>query len=248
MLNDESKSSLYDVIGESPQLKQMLQLVMKVARTDAPVLILGERGSGKQLIARAVHRVSARKHESFITINCGALDESSLGRYLFGEANEVMKPSQLEMANKGVLFLKEISLIPLGIQTKLLRLLERREFERMGSTRTIPANVRLIVSTKYDLGERVAEGTFHENLYDHLNVFPIRVPPLRERRDDIPLLAKYFVQRFSQRMNKTTDSIPDEIVSSLFNSGWPGNVRQLENLIEQSVAQAEDSALPISSL
>ena len=234
-MNDQrSKSSLDEIIGDTPQLKQMLQLAMKVAGTDAPVLILGEAGSGKRLIARAVHRISARKHEGFVT-----------GPYIFGGGDEVEKPGQLEVANKGILFLNEIALTPLAVQSKLLRLLERREFERVGSTHTIPANVRLIVSTKYDLGERVAEGTFHEDLYNQLNIFPIRVPPLRERRDDIPLLANYFVQRFARRMDKIIGSIPNEIMSTLVNSDWPGNIRQLENLIERAVILAEGSALRI---
>jgi formate hydrogenlyase transcriptional activator len=245
-MNDErSKSSLGEIIGDTPQLKQVLQLAMKVGGTDAPVLILGESGSGKRLIARAVHRISARRHEGFVTANCAALGENSLEPYIFGGADEVKKPGQLEVANKGILFLNEIALTSLGVQSKLLRLLELREFERVGSTHTIPANVRLIVSTKFDLGERVAEGTFHEALYNQLNIFPIKVPSLRERRDDIPLLVNYFAQRFARRMNKKFDSIPNEIMSMLVNSDWPGNIRQLENLIERSVVLAEDSALRI---
>jgi formate hydrogenlyase transcriptional activator len=245
-MNDErSKSSLDEIIGDTPQLRQMLQLTMKAAGADAPVLILGEAGSGKQLIARAVHRISARRHEGFVTVNCAPLGENSLGPYIFGGGNDGKKPGQLEVANKGILFLNEIALTSLGVQSRLLRLLERREFERMGSTHTIPANVRLIASTKYDLGERVAEGTFHEDLYNQLNIFPLKVPSLRERRDDIPLLANYFVQRFARRMNKTIDSIPNGIMSVLVNSDWPGNIRQLENLIERSVVLAEDSALRI---
>lgn len=247
MNEERAKSSLDEIVGDTPQVKQMLQLAMKVARTDAPVLILGEAGSGKRLIARAVHRISARKHESFVTVNCGALGENSLGPYIFGGGDKVEQPGQLAVANKGILFLNEIALTPLAVQSKLLRLLERREFERVGSTHTIPANVRLIASTKYDLGERVAEGMFREDLYDQLNVFPIRVPPLRERRDDIPLLANYFVHRFARRMNKTIDSIPDETMSTLVDSDWPGNIRQLENLIERTVVQAEGSALRIPS-
>lgn len=245
-MNDErSKSSLDEIIGDTPQLKQMLQLAMKAADTDAPVLILGEAGSGKRLIARAVHRISARRHEGFVSVNCAALDENSLGPVIFGRGDEVKKPGQLEVANKGILFLNEIALTSLGVQSRLLRLLERREFERVGSTHTIPANVRLIVSTKFDVGERVAEGTFHEALYNQLNIFPIKVPSLRERRDDIPLLANYFVQQFARRMNKTIDSIPHEIMNTLINSDWPGNVRQLENLIERSIVLAEDSGLRI---
>ncbi len=249
-MNDEgSKSSLDDIIGDTPQLKQMLQLAMKAARTDAPVLILGEPGSGKELIARAIHRISPRRHESFVTVNCAGRGGASLASHIFGEAIDVEKPTigQIEAADKGILFLNEIALAPPGVQTKLLRLLEHREFERMGSVHSIPANVRLIASTKYDLGERVAEGTFQEDLYDQLNVFPIRVPALRERRDDIPLLVNYFVQRFARRLNKPINSIPDETMNSLVNSDWPGNVRQLENLIERAVALAEGSVLRILS-
>jgi formate hydrogenlyase transcriptional activator len=152
----------------------------------------------------------------------------------------------LELANKGILFLDEIADIPLDLQAKLVRLLERREFERLGSTRSIQVNVRLIATTKYDLGERVAEQMFRGDLYDQLNVFPIRVPPLRERSDDIPLLARYFVQKFARRMHKHIESIPAETMSFLMNSDWPGNVRQLENLIERSIVLTEGSALQVS--
>ena len=251
-MNDEgSKSSLDDIIGDTPQLKQMLQLTMKAARTDAPLLILGEAGSGKQLIARAVHRISARKHESFVTVNCVALGESSLGPHIFGEANQLEKPAQLELANKGIIYLKEIALIPHSVQTKLFRLMERREFfERVGSLHTNPVNVRLIASTKYDLAERVAEETFRGDLYEQLNVFPIRVPPLRERRDDIPLLARYFMQKFARRIDKQIESIPAETMRYLVDFEWPGNVRQLENLIQSSVVLTEGSALlvPLAAL
>jgi formate hydrogenlyase transcriptional activator len=242
-MNDERlKSSLDEIVGDTPQLKQMLQLAMKVARTDAPVLILGEAGAGKQLIARAVHRICARRHEGFVAIDCAALGQNNLGPHIFGNAG---KPGRLEVANKGMLFLNEIALVPLDVQTKLLRLLERREFERVSSMHAVPVNVRLVASTKYDLGERVAEGMFHEDLYDQLNIFPLRVPPLRERRDDIPLLANYFVRWFARRMNKTIDSIPNETMDFLLNSDWPGNIRQLENLIERAVVLAEGSALQI---
>jgi DNA-binding NtrC family response regulator len=249
MKDEGSRSNLNEIVGDTPQLKQVLQLAMKVAGSDAPVLILGESGTGKELIARAIHRISPRRHESFVTVNCAAPGERSLASLIFGEANEGGKTTvgQIEAANNGMLFLNEIALVPLGVQTKLLRLLEHRQFERIGSVHSIPANVRLIASTKYDLGERVAEGTFQEDLYDQLNVFPIRVPPLRERRDDIPLLANYFVQRFARRLNKPVNSIPDQTMSSLVNSDWPGNVRQLENLIERAVALAEGSVLRILS-
>jgi len=249
MMDEGPGTDLDEIVGDTPQLKQVLQLAMKVAGSDTPVLILGEPGSGRELIARAVHRISPRRHESFVTVNCASPGERSLASHLFGEADEVGKPTigQLEVGHKGVLFLNEIALIPLSAQTKLVRLLGRREFERLGSTHRIPANIRLIASTKYDLGERVAEATFQEDLYDQLNIFPIRVPALRERRDDIPLLANYFVQRFSRRLNKAIDPIPDETMSSLVNFDWPGNVRQLENLIERAVVLAEGSVLRIPS-
>jgi len=249
MKDEGSRSNLNEIVGDTPQLKQVLQLAIKVARSDAPVLILGEPGSGKELIARAIHRISPRRHESFVTVNCARVGGPSLAPHIFGEAIDVQKAviGQLEVADKGILFLNEIALAPLSVQTKLLRLLEHREFERMGSVHSIPANVRLIASTRYDLGERVAEGAFQEDLYDQLNVFPIRVPPLRERRDDIPLLANYFVQRSARRLNKPINPIPDETMSSLVNADWPGNVRQLENLIERAVALAEGSVLRILS-
>ena len=287
---------------------------MKVALNDAPVLIFGEAGSGKESIARAVHRISARRNQSFVKVNCAPTAEEMLESELFGNergaldhpasgktagiepanlepANKEMPTSEksavfppdaepkppgaltqpefewlesqllgheqaaegksrrkgyLELANKGILFLDEIADIPLDLQAKLVRLLERREFERLGSTRSIQVNVRLIATTKYDLGERVAEQMFRGDLYDQLNVFPIRVPPLRERSDDIPLLARYFVQKFARRMNKHIESIPAETMSFLMNSDWPGNVRQLENLIERSVVLTEGPALQVS--
>ena len=162
MMDEGPGTDLDEIVGDTPQLKQVLQLAMKVAGSDTPVLILGEPGSGRELIARAVHRISPRRHESFVTVNCASPGERSLASHLFGEADEVGKPTigQLEVGHKGVLFLNEIAVIPLSAQTKLVRLLGRREFERLGSTHRIPANVRLIASTKYDLGERVAEATF----------------------------------------------------------------------------------------
>jgi formate hydrogenlyase transcriptional activator len=252
MEDERSDNNLQDIMGQSPVLKRTLQLAMKVARSDVPVLILGEAGSGKELIARGVHRISVRRNESFVKVNCATAGDGTLESKLFGHAEEVEGKSreigQLEVANKGVLFLDEIAHIPLELQAKLLRLLERREFERLGSTRSIPVNVRLIASTKYDLGERVAEEMFRDDLYDQLNVFPIRVPPLRERRDDIPLLAHYFMQKFARRINKHIESIPIETMNFLENSDWPGNVRQLENLIQLSVVLSEGPALQVPLL
>ena len=244
-----AEHNLEEIVGDTPELKRMLRLAMKAARSDAPLLIFGEAGSGKELIARAIHRISVRRNESFVKINCSMADEETLERELFGHAAEIEgtspKVGQVEAANKGILFLNEIAQIPLGIQARLLRLLERREFERASSTHTTRVNVRLIASTKYDLGERVAEEMFRDDLYDQLNVFPIRVPPLRERRKDIPLLARYFTQKFARRIDKQIDSIPDETMSFLMNSDWPGNVRQLENLIQLAVVLTEGPVLRV---
>jgi formate hydrogenlyase transcriptional activator len=250
----EPDNGVQDIIGESPAVKGMLRLAIRAARRDAPVLILGEAGSGKELIARAVHRTSTRRNESFVKVNCPTMADALLGNDLFGNERRVegksRKIGHLERANKGILFLNEIAHTPLDVQAKLLRLLERREFEPLDSTNSIPVNVRLIGATKYDLAERVAEQLFRGDLYDQLNVSPIRVPPLRERRDDIPLLARYFMQKFARRMNKNVESIPHETMSFLINSEWPGNVRQLENLIEQLVALTDGPALrvPTSAL
>lgn len=252
MEEERSENSFEEIVGDSPALKRTLRLAMKAARSDAPLLILGEAGSGKELIARAIHRISVRRNESFVRINCSTNDEWMLERDLFGHATgpdeKDQKIGQVEVANKGILFLDEIAQVPLGIQGKLLRLLERREFERVGSKRSIRANVRLIASTKYDLGERVAEEMFRDDLYDQLNVFPIPVPPLRERRDDIPLLARYFMLKFARRINKQIESIPPGTMRFLVDSDWPGNVRQLENLIQLSVVLNEGPTLRIPSV
>jgi formate hydrogenlyase transcriptional activator len=249
MEEKHSEDSFEEIVGESAELKRMLRLALKVARSDAPVLVLGEAGSGKELIARAVHRISVRRNESFVKVNCATAGDGTLESKLFGHAAEAAGKSreigQLEVANKGVLFLDEIAHIPLDLQAKLLQLLELREFERLGGTHGIPLNVRLIASTQYDLGERVAEEKFRGDLYDQLNVFPIRVPALRERRDDIPLLARYFMQKFARRINKRIESIPIETMNFLENSDWPGNVRQLENLIQLSVVLTEGPALRV---
>ena len=256
MEDERSANCFQEIVGESPALTHVLKLAMKAALSDAPVLILGEAGSGKESIARAIHRISARRHESFVKVNrataAGGVAESKL----FGHEMEAsddsaglkisrLQPATLDLANKGILFLDEIAHIPLNLQGKLLRLVERGEFERLGGTRAIQVNVRLIATTRYDLAERVAEQMFRADLYDQLNEFPIWVPPLRERRDDIPLLARYFMQKFARRLNKRIESIRAETMSLLMNSGWPGNVRELENLIERSVALTDGPVLRV---
>ncbi len=256
MRDRRRQDSFQEIVGESPALSRMLKLAMKVGVSGAPVLILGEAGSGKESIARAIHRISAQRHESFVRVNCAAAADGMLERKLFGSEREPSddpagltigrpEPASLDLANKGILFLEEIVRIPLDLQGRLLRLLERGEFERLGGTRGTQVNVRLIATTRYDLAERVAEQMFLADLYDRLNEFPIWVPPLRERRDDIPLLARYFMQKFARRWNKHIESIPAETMSFLINSSWPGNVRQLENLIERSVALTDGPVLRV---
>ena len=238
-----------EIVGDSRTLKRMLKLAMKVASSDAPVLILGEDGSGKELIARAIHRISTRKNQSFVKVNCTAEPSAAamLERHMFGLENESQderkKIGYVELANEGTLFLDEIAHLSLGLQAELLQLLWRQEIERVGGKHGIGVNIRVIATTQYDLGECVAKEMFRGDLYDQLNVFPVQVPALRERRDDIPLLVRYFMQKFARRLNKHIETIPAETLSFLTNSDWPGNVRQLENLIERSVALTEGSVL-----
>jgi formate hydrogenlyase transcriptional activator len=240
-----------EIVGDSKALNRMLKLAMKVARSDAPVLILGEDGSGKELIARAIHRISARKNQSFVKVNCTAEPSAAamLERHVFGlesdGPDERKKFGYVELANEGTLFLHEIAHLSLSVQAKLLQLLQRREIERAGGTSSIGTDVCVIATTQYDLGERVAKEMFRGDLYDQLNTFPVPVPALRERRDDIPLLVHYFMQKFARRLNKHIETIPAETLSFLTNSDWPGNVRQLENLIERSVVLTEGSALRV---
>jgi formate hydrogenlyase transcriptional activator len=236
-----SQNGCQEIVGESPALQTVLKLAMKAASSDASVLILGEAGSGKELLARAIHRISLRRNESFVKVNCSTADEGALESDLFGDADATI--GHLETANKGILFLHEVAHTPLCLQAKLLRVLENHEFQPPGSAHSIDVNVKLIAATKYDLGEQVAEETFCEDLYDRLNVFSILIPPLRERRGDIPLLVRYFVQKFGRRRNKCIESIPADTMNFLTNADWPDNVRQLENLIEQSVALTLGSTL-----
>jgi formate hydrogenlyase transcriptional activator len=251
MEDQRPEDGFEEIVGDGSELKRMLKLAMKVARSDAPVLILGESGSGKELIARAIHRISARKNQSFVKVNC-ALELSAAGTLesdLFRQENvaqdESRKIGHVELADHGTLFLDGIAYLRLDLQARLLDLLERQEIEREDGAKMTAVNVRLIASTEDDLGERVAKEMFRGDLYDRLNVFSIPVPALRERRDDIPLLARYFMQKFARRLHKHIDTIPDETLSFLTNSDWPGNVRQLENLIERSVILTQGSTLRV---
>jgi formate hydrogenlyase transcriptional activator len=221
-------------------MKQVLEMALKVALTDAPVLIIGEAGSGKKSIARAIHCISARRNESFVKVSQATTSIEMLESTLFGHEG------RLEQANKGTLLWDEIAHIPLDLQPRLLRVLQRHEFERPRGTQSIQVDVRLIATTRYDLEERVAAQTFRGDLHYHLKVFAIQLPPLRERRSDIPVLAHYFMQKFARRLNKHIESIPAETISFLTNFGWPGNVLQLETLIERSVVLTHGPALQVS--
>ena len=238
-----------EIIGESPLLKRILSQVRTVAPSGATVLILGETGTGKELIARAIHRMSSRANKSFIKLNCAAIPTGLLESELFGHEKGAFtgavsqKVGRMELADNGTLFLDEVGDIPLELQPKLLRVLQDQEFERLGGTKTISVNVRLIAATNRDLSQRVAEGQFRSDLFYRLNVFPIRLPPLRERREDIPLLVRYFVQKLARRMDKKIETIPNSTMQALMHWKWPGNVRELENFLERSVILSEGSVL-----
>jgi formate hydrogenlyase transcriptional activator len=252
-LEDEILSELNfeEIIGESPALKKVLAQARIVAPSGATTLVLGETGTGKELIARAIHRMSSRKEASFIKLNCAAIPTGLLESELFGHEKGAFtgaisqKIGRLELADKGTLFLDEVGDIPLELQPKLLRVLQDQEFERLGSNRTIRVDVRLIAATNQDLAKGVANREFRSDLFYRLNVFPIRVPPLRERRGDIPLLVRYFVQKFARRMSKQIESIPTETMNALVSWEWPGNVRELENFIERSVILSSASVLRV---
>jgi formate hydrogenlyase transcriptional activator len=244
------------IIGSSAALKRALQLVETVAPSDSTVLLLGETGTGKELIARAIHDRSRRKERTLVKLNCAAIPTGLLESELFGHEKGAFtgaitaKIGRLELADQGTLFLDEVGDIPIEIQPKLLRALQEREFERLGSTHTRKVNVRLVAATNRDLEKMVAAREFRSDLYYRLNVFPIRIPPLRERKQDIPLLASYFVQEFAKRMQKKIDTIPADIMNALAVWEWPGNVRELENFMERAVILTRGRSLeaPLAEL
>ncbi len=252
-LEDEIRTefSFDEIVGQSATLRQVLQMVETVAGSDSTVLLLGETGTGKELIARAVHDHSRRKGRTFVKLNCAAIPTGLLESELFGHEKGAFtgaisqKIGRLELADRGTLFLDEVGDIPVEIQPKLLRALQEREFERLGSTHTKRVNVRLVAATNRDLEKMIAALEFRSDLYYRLNVFPIRIPPLRERRDDIPLLVRYFAEKFSRRMQKSIESIPAATMAKLKAWHWPGNIRELENLVERSVILANGSALQV---
>jgi formate hydrogenlyase transcriptional activator len=236
-----SEMNFENIIGRSPALKHVLQLVETVAPSDSTVLLLGETGTGKELIARATHDRSRRKERTFVKLNCAAIPTGLLESELFGHEKGAFtgaitqKVGRMELADQGTLFLDEVGDIPIEIQPKLLRALQEREFERLGSTHTRKVNVRLIAATNRDLEKMIADREFRSDLYYRLHVFPIRIPPLRERKEDIPQLVSYFVQKFAKQMQKKIDSISPAIMKGLTAWDWPGNIRELENFIERAV-------------
>jgi DNA-binding NtrC family response regulator len=244
-----SGESDIEIIGISSALNRVLQLAQAVALSDSNVLLLGETGTGKELIARVVHDHSRRKGTSFVKVNCAAIPTGLLESELFGHEKGAFtgaisqKLGRLELADRGTLFLDEVGDIPLEIQPKLLRVLQEREFERLGNTHTRKINVRLVAATNRNLEQMVARGEFRRDLYYRLNVFPIRIPPLRERREDIPLLVKHFVQRYSRQMQKRIDAVSDNALEKLVDWNWPGNIRELENFIERAVILSRDRTL-----
>ena len=251
-----SEINFAEIVGQSPALRRVLKEVETVAPTDSTVLIYGETGTGKELIARAIHNLSPRRSNPFVKLNCAAIPTGLLESELFGHERGAFtgaiaqRIGRFELANRGTIFLDEIGDIPLELQPKLLRVLQEREFERLGSTRTLHTDARLIAATNANLVGRVHEKRFRSDLYYRLNVFPVLVPPLRERHEDIPLLVRHFVQKYTRRMKKPIDTIPITVMNALSEYHWPGNVRELENFVERSVILSADSVLqpPLAEL
>ena len=247
---DCAEDRFQQIIGNSPDLESVLAEVERVAPTDSTVLVLGETGTGKELIARAIHNISPRSGRPFVKLNCAAIPFDLLESELFGHEKGAFtgavaqKIGRFEMADTGTLFLDEIGDIPLPLQPKLLRVLQEQEFERLGSGRTHRINVRLIAATHRDLTQMVRRKEFRNDLYYRLNVFPVVLPPLRERRQDIPQLVSHFVEIFGRRMGKQVTHIPKETLHAFTSYSWPGNVRELQNLIERAVIRSDNGVLP----
>jgi formate hydrogenlyase transcriptional activator len=251
-----SEMNFENIIGNSPALKHVLELVETVATSDSTVLLLGETGTGKELIARAIHDRSRRKERTFVKLNCAAIPTGLLESELFGHEKGAFtgaitqKVGRMELADQGTLFLDEVGDIPIEIQPKLLRALQEREFERLGSTHTRKVNLRLVAATNRDLEKMIADREFRSDLYYRLHVFPIRIPPLRERKEDIPQLVSYFVQKFAKQMQKKIDAISPAVMKGLTAWDWPGNIRELENFIERAVIVTRGKSLeaPVGEL
>jgi formate hydrogenlyase transcriptional activator len=252
-LEDEirTEQNFGEIIGDDPAFRRVLEQLATVAPTDASVLILGETGTGKELIARAIHDLSGRRERTFVKLNCAAIPTGLLESELFGHERGAFtgaiaqKLGRFELAHKGTLFLDEVGDIPVELQPKLLRALQEHEFERLGSVRTIKVDVRLVAATNRDLSRMIADREFRSDLYYRLSVFPLSLPPLRERTGDIPTLVRYFTQKYSRRMNKRIQTIPSAAMEALVSYAWPGNVRELENLIERAVILTRGTSLEI---
>ena len=253
---EDSGSSRYStefegIVGSSPALRAVLDQVRRVAPTDSTVLIGGETGTGKELIAHAIHTYSTRRNRPFVKVNCAAIPAELLESELFGHEKGsftgavAQRIGRFETAHGGTLFLDEIGELPLHLQTKLLRVLQEQEFERVGGNRTIQVDVRIVAATNQDLKKMVAENKFRADLYYRLAVFPLNVPPLRERREDIPLLARYFVQKHARRMGRSIESISAHLLEALTEYDWPGNIRELQNVIERSVVLSNGPELSL---
>ena len=257
-LEDEIRSEMNfdEIVGEGASLRAVLKQVETVAPTDSTVLITGETGTGKELIARAIHNLSPRRERTFVKVNCAAIPTGLLESELFGHERGAFtgaiaqRIGRFELANGGTIFLDEVGDIPLELQPKLLRVLQEQEFERLGGTQTIRVDVRLVAATNRDLAEMVAARTFRSDLYYRLRVFPLLMPPLRERQEDIPALVRYFVEKHARRMNRMVETIPAETLDLLVRYPWPGNIRELENLIERAVIVSPGPVLrvPLSEL
>ena len=252
-LEDEIRTErgFEEIVGHSPSLRKVLREIETVAATESTVLIYGETGSGKELIARAIHTLSNRRQNAFVKLNCAAIPTGLLESELFGHEKGAFTGAinqqigRFELANHGTVFLDEIGEIPLELQPKLLRVLQERAFERLGSSRTLRTDARLIAATNRDLQKMVNDEKFRSDLFYRLNVFPVRVPPLRERTEDIPLLVRHFVQQFSRRMNKMIDTIPAEAMTALMRYEWPGNIREMQNFIERAVILSSGHTLQV---
>ena len=252
-LQDEIRTeyNFEEIIGDSVTLRRILEELQTVAPTDSTILILGETGTGKELIARAIHHLSARRERTLVKVNCAAIPTGLLESELFGHEKGAFtgaiaqRIGRFELAHRGTIFLDEVGDIPLELQPKLLRVLQEQEFERLGSVRTTRVDVRVVAATNVDLAQKVAANQFRSDLYYRLNVFPIMIPPLRERKDDIPLLVRYFAQKYARRMKKPIDAIPMKAMAALTDYHWPGNVRELENFVERSVILSHGAELQI---
>ena len=248
---DSGQPNFEEIVGTSAALKAALKQVEVVAPTESTVLILGETGTGKELIARAIHTISSRSSRAFVKLNCAAIPSGLLESELFGHEKGAFtgavaqRIGRFELADGGTLFLDEVGDIPLELQPKLLRVLQEQEFERLGSTRTQRVDVRMVAATNRNLEQMVGDKQFREDLYFRLNVFPIRIPPLRERAGDIPLLVRHYVDKYAQRMNKRIETIPEEAMAALCRHSWPGNIRELQNFIERAVILTPGSILQI---